>query len=259
VPERNPADAGADIEFIQDVYSQKYADIAADVVCCRHTLEHIGPTGQFMRTLRRTLGDRRNTLLFFELPDFMRVLDEGAFWDIYYEHCTYFTAGSLGRLFRASGFEIDDLYLDYHGQYLIITAYPANGPTSPVFELENDLVSITEAVERFHATCTERITCWQDTIRRLADEGRKVVVWGSGSKGVAFLTTLKLTGPIEYVVDINPYRHGKYMPGTGHEIVAPEFLVDYGPDTVIVMNPVYCDEIQRDLDRLDVKAQLLPV
>ncbi len=259
VPERNPACAGADIRFIQDLYSQKYSDLEADVICCRHTLEHIGPTADFMQTLCRTVGDRKETLLIFELPDVMRVLAEGAFWDIYYEHCTYFTAGSLARLFRASGFEIDDLYLDYDDQYIILTAYPADGPTLPVLDREDDLASLTEAFEQFSPKCSDRIAYWRNTVSRLADERRKVVIWGSGSKGVAFLTTLKLTGLIEYIVDINPYRHGKYMPGTGHEIVSPEFLTGYRPDTIIVMNPVYCDEIQSDLDRLNVKADLLAV
>jgi SAM-dependent methyltransferase len=259
VPSRNPAADISQIKFIQDLYSEKYADLKADVICCRHTLEHIGPTKDFMQTLRRTIGDRKGTLLFFELPDVMRVLNEGAFWDIYYEHCTYFTAGSLARLFRQSGFDIDDLYLDYDGQYLITTAYPADGPTSSVLDREDDLGLLTEAFRQFPGKCAGRIAYWRDMIRNFADEGQKVVIWGSGSKGVAFLTTLKIGELIEYVVDINPYRHGKYMPGSGHQIVSPKFMADYRPDKVIVMNPIYCEEIQHDLDRLNVKAGLLAV
>ena len=187
------------------------------------------------------------------------MLAEGAFWDIYYEHCTYFTAGSLARLFRGSGFEIDDLYLDYDGQYVIITAYPTDRPTLAVLEQENDMELLTKTCEEVSVKCSSGIAYWRNTVSEFVDAGQKVVIWGSGSKGVAFLTTLKLDGMIEYVVDINPYRHGKYMPGTGHEIVSPEFLSDYKPDKVIVMNPIYCDEIQRDIDRLKVKADLLAV
>ena len=75
----------------------------------------------------------------------------------------------------------------------------------------------------------------------------------------AFLTTLKLGEEIEYVVDINPHRQNKYMPGTGQKIVGPEFLADYRPSHIVVMNPIYCKEIQKDLDKLGVKAELLPV
>lgn len=258
VPVRNP-DATSRIEFIQDFYSEKYAHIRADMICCRHTLEHIDHTLEFIRTLRRTIADQRHTLVFFELPDVMRVIREGAFWDIYYEHCSYFSVGSLARLFRASGFEIDELYLDYDGQYVIITAYPTDGPTSPALELENDLELLIWSFEKFAEKCSRQINHWKGTIQQSVVDGQKVVLWGSGSKAVAFLTTLKLKHKIEYIVDINPYKHGKNMPGTGQEIVSPGFLRDYKPDIIIVMNPIYCDEIRKDLDALNIKADLLAV
>ena len=69
----------------------------------------------------------------------------------------------------------------------------------------------------------------------------------------------KLMEEIEYVVDINPYKHGKSLPGTGQEIVSPQFLTKYNPQKIIVMNPVYLDEIQRDIERLGIKADLFVV
>lgn len=259
VPERNPDVTGGKIEFIQDFYSEKHAHLKADVICCRHTLEHIAPTRQFMQTLRQTIGDQKDTLIFFELPDVMRVLGEGAFWDIYYEHCSYFTAGSLARLFRQCGFEVDGLYLDYDGQYLILTAYPAQCQTNMSLDIENDLEQLSTAIKEFRESCSRRIDYWRGTIEQATRQGQKVVIWGSGSKGVAFLTTLKLDNQIEYTVDINPYKQGRNMPGTGQQVVSPKFLKQYRPEKIIIMNPIYCNEIQRDLDNLNVKADLLPV
>ncbi|MDL5502674.1 MAG: hypothetical protein QSU88_05600, partial [Candidatus Methanoperedens sp.] len=89
--------------------------------------------------------------------------------------------------------------------------------------------------------------------------GRRVVLWGGGSKGVAFLTTLNIIDEVEYVVDINPKKNGTYMAGTGQKIVAPEFLIKYKPDIVIVMNPIYCNEIQETLDKIGIIAELKPV
>jgi hypothetical protein len=85
------------------------------------------------------------------------------------------------------------------------------------------------------------------------------VLWGAGSKGVAFLTTLDIRHEIEYAVDINPHKHGTFMAGTGQQIVAPEFLKGYRPDIVIVMNPIYCNEIQRELDRMGIGVEVRPV
>lgn len=259
VPERNPDKTGSRIEFIQDFYSPKYSHLEADVICCRHTLEHIAPTLEFMQEIRKTIADRPDTLVFFELPDVMRVLQEGAFWDIYYEHCSYFTAGSLAGLFGISGFKLDDLYHDYDGQYLIATAYPSRDSICHGGDSDNDMDISNQTVSEFRQKCSQKIDYWLRTIRKFNRDGQRIVIWGSGSKAAAFLTTLKLAEEIEYIVDINPYRHGKYIPGSGHEIVAPRFLKKYKPHKIIVMNPVYCDEIQKELNSLNVNADLLAV
>ncbi len=258
VPQRNPS-KGVDITFIQDLYSEKYMDIKADVVCCRHTLEHIAPTYDFMKLVRSTIGNNNNVLVFYELPDVFRVLQEGAFWDIYYEHCSYFAAGSLIRLFRSTGFTVDDLYLDYNDQYIMITAYPADLQVTEQSPIKDEMKQIISAFENFKTVCSQKLNYWKTLIERTIEEDRKIVIWGGGSKGVAFLTTLNIGDAIEYVVDINPFKQGKFMPGTGQKVVSPEFLVEYQPDKIIIMNPVYCHEIQKDLNRLNIQTQLLAV
>ena len=92
-PERIPAEFRGRVRFIQELYGDQHAGLPADVVLCRHTLEHIAPTREFLPTIRRVIGDRQDVVVLFELPDAVRVLREGAFWDIYYEHCSYFTPG----------------------------------------------------------------------------------------------------------------------------------------------------------------------
>ncbi|MCH8271549.1 MAG: SAM-dependent methyltransferase, partial [Planctomycetes bacterium] len=81
----------------------------------------------------------------------------------------------------------------------------------------------------------------------------------SGSKGVAFLTTLGVTDEIDCVVDINPHREGTFMAGTGHEIVSPESLADHGVDNVIVMNPIYVDEIRGTLSEMGLHPNVVAV
>ena len=83
-------------------------------------------------------------------------------------------------------------------------------------------------------------------------EGKKVVLWGSGSKAVSFLSALDVNNEIEYVVDINPNRQNTYLAMTGQQIVSPMFLIDYKPDVVIVSNEIYREEIYRDLLKLNI-------
>jgi SAM-dependent methyltransferase len=258
-PERIDSDVADRLTWIADFYSERYAHLAADAVVCRHTLEHIAPVGEFMSMVRRAIGDRLDTVVLFELPDVKRVLEEVAFWDVYHEHCSYFSLGSLARLFRRSGFEVLHLELDYDDQYLLIEARPSSTTPAPgePFPVENDLELLSRAVEKY---ATE-VGALRDSRRtRLADlraAGGRAVIWGAGSKGVSFLTNLGLRDEIEYAVDINPYKTGKFMAGTGHEIVAPEFLVGYRPDLVIAMNPIYVDEIRGKLDELGLHPELI--
>jgi ubiquinone/menaquinone biosynthesis C-methylase UbiE len=250
--------AGVDkIRFIRDLYSERYADVPGDVVCCRHTLEHIQPTREFMQMIRRVIGPRHDTLVFLEVPDMTRVLRERAFWDIYYEHCTYLTAGSLARLFRSTGFEIIELVRDFADQYLWITARPTNGTTMPSLEIEDDLEETAADVAMFREQCPRDIRVWRDRIREFAAAGLKPVLWGAGSKAVSLLTTSKIVGEIEYLVDLNPHKHGKFLPGTGHPVIGPEQLRHYQPGIVVAMNPVYVPEIREKLMSLDVRADVV--
>lgn len=258
-PERTPEAFKQRVQFIPDYYGEKFSHVTADVVLCRHTLEHIGRTGEFLRSIRRTIGDRSDTIVLFELPDVTRVLKEGAFWDIYYEHCSYFSPGSLARLFRQSGFDVVELERCYDDQYLLIGARPANGPTAPRLPLEDDLQEMQTLVDSAAQKLPETVEYWRKTILDIKARGGKAVVWIALSKAVAFLTTTGVGDAIEYVVDINPFRQNKFMPGTGQPIVPPDFLAKYRPDYVILMNPIYRNEVQKDLDRMGLKSKLLTV
>ena len=256
---RDASKAAERITFIQDFYSEKYAGYQADFVCCKMTLEHIHPTAEFVSMVRRAIGDRLNTIVFFQIPDVTRILRDCAFEDIYYEHCSYFSAGSLARLFRKCGFDVLHLTTEYDDQYLIIEAKPADPPTLPPLPQENDIEKLKSYVKGFQAKYQSKLLTWQKRLQEIRANDHRVVLWGSGSKAVSFLTTFQVRDGIEYVVDINPYRQGTFMVGTGQEIVAPEFLKEYQPDIVIVMNPVYREEIQQDLNRMGLAPKLLTI
>ena len=239
------------LTFIKDYYSEKYADYHGDMVCCRMTLEHIHKTAKLVSSLRHAIADREDTIVFFQVPDVTRILRECAFEDIYYEHCSYFSPGSLARLFRSCRFDILELKTVYQGQYLIIEAKPAAEQTQPQLPIEEDLQILEKSILNFRERYTAAVQYWYDFMKKVRQERKRTVIWGSGSKGVAFLNSVPNSNFVEYVVDINPYRQGTFMAGTGQAIVAPDYLKQYRPDVVIIMNAVYRKEIQIDLHRLD--------
>jgi hypothetical protein len=248
------------IEFVQDFYSEKYTNVQGDFVCCKMTLEHIFNTAEFVRTIRRSIADRLETILFFQVPNATYVMRDIAFWDIYYEHCSYFSAGSLAYLFEHCGFQVLDVATQYGEQYLTIEARPVRRVGSHNSQaVQQAVLETKQHIGSFIANYPARLAYWRKTLETIRSNSKRAVIWGSGSKGVAFLTTVGVPDLIEYAVDVNPHRHGTFMPGVGVEIVGPTFLRDYRPDAVIVMNPIYCEEIQKDLEKMGLSAQLMPV
>lgn len=244
------------VSFIKEFYSSKHGDIQADCITCRHTLEHIHDTGGFMQTIRASFRETA-PILFFEVPCIVRILDIQAFWDLFYEHCTYLSPGSIARLFRMNGFEVLDMYLEYDSQYLFIEAGPTDGTSDKIHPLEESVEELKEKTKIFVEKINLQLGEWRDRLSRFKAEGKKVVVWGGGSKSVGFLTQFADLGVIEHVVDINPHMTGNYIPGIGIQYVGPEFLDTYSPDVVIVMNSVYMKEIGRSLSERGLHPEML--
>jgi SAM-dependent methyltransferase len=224
------------------------------LVCCRHTLEHIEDPVGFLRSVHGALGPEARAGVFFEVPNADYMLREGAIWDLIYEHCGYFSSSSLTRAFGAAGFRVDRLESTFGNQFLTAHARASNNPAEAGTRADGDFEG---DVGGFREQFEARVAGWNERLRSLQQRGLGAVAWGAGSKGTTFVNMLQPADAIRGVVDINPRKHGKYVPVTGHPIVPPEALRDIRPDAVIVMNPIYGDEIRAKLDELGIQAELL--
>jgi len=211
-----------------------------------------------MTDLRKIIGDN-DTIVFFEVPNVGYTLEYLGIWDLIYEHRSFFSKGSLAFLFKACGFSIYNLAETYNGQFLCIEAAPeVPDKLSPDPNTECiDNMKMGYDVKKFAETFWATIETWQKKVKMIEQSGQRAILWGAGSKGVTFLNMIGKTNQIEYVIDINPRKQGKYIPGTGQKILSPEFLREYRPDIAIVMNPIYKNEIQQVLDRLGLSTRLM--
>jgi hypothetical protein len=258
-------DPDLDITFVRDLFDETTVTDVPDLVCCRHVLEHLADPLTMLRRVRRAVEANPGCVLYLEVPNAEFTFTDSGVWDIIYQHCTYFSAASLERVVRAAGFDVVALDASFGGQFLSLDAVPAgHGVASDVDldDLDADLAgAVRGTVERltpFGAHHLDAVAAWRDRLAGWAGRGRTVALWGAGAKGVTFLNVVA-GDHISAVVDVNLRKHGTFLAGTGHRVLAPAELPDIGPDVVVVMNEMYLDEIRADLAQLGIGAEVIAV
>lgn len=259
------AKVSPEVTVVSEFYSESHGDHPADLIICRHVLEHIDQSGAFLEMLRGIVGER-SIPLFFEVPNGLWTLRDGGLWDVIYEHCGYFTPTSLTAAFERCGFEGLAISEVFGGQFLTIDARPVDGAepsTDAASFLDDAQRSTLQAyVDSFQALHTAAVDRWRTELGELRAAGKRAALWGAGSKGVTFLNVVAAATDettISHVVDINPRKHGMHVAGSGQQIVGPEDLTAAPPDVVIVMNPNYVDEISATLTGLGIDATVTTV
>lgn len=246
-----------DVTILQDYFGESPLPWTADFVCCRQALEHIQFPTDFLEEIRQSIGEQEATAVFFEVPNSLYTLRDLGIWDLIYEHCSYFWAGSLQQSFELAGFNVLQIAEAFEQQFLCIEAFPSKKEQSMNAVRSPDLDGIKRWVTIFEEAYQKKVNLWTDRLSDMKKDGRRAVVWGGGSKGITFLNILETYGNIEYVVDVNPQKQGKFIPGTGHEIVCPKVLIKDEPEMVILMNTIYREEVAAMLRQLGVNAQIL--
>lgn len=243
------------LQVVLDYYSEQYADRQADFVCCRHVLEHIDTPREFLSRVRRSIGPRLETVVFFEVPNVLYTLRDMGIWDLIYEHVSYFSAHSLAHLFVNCGFDVYAVQETYGGQFLTIEARPASTPLGTLHAPVNDLAVMAADAQAFAQRYAEKVAEWTAQLAHLQAQQKRAVVWGAGSKGVTFLNVLR-PASVEYAVDLNPRKHGMFVAGTGQRILPPDSVQGYNPHVVLVMNPLYESEIRATLESFGLWPEL---
>ncbi len=248
------------LTFVKDFYSEKYSNYQGDLVCSRYVLEHIENPVEFLKTIRRSIGDKQDAIVYFEVPNVYLILEKMSVWDIIYEHCLYFSPGSLAYIFEMCGFKVNNVKETYGNQFVCIEAAPiCDGKNEFLYNRDVDQEKIIKMVEAFKLNSQKKMEIWHSQIQTIEKEKKRTILWGAGAKSVSFLNIFKNEKAIQYVVDINPNKHGKYIAGTGQKIVPPEFIREFKPDSVLIMNPIYKEEIRLEIKKMIGDVELLVV
>jgi SAM-dependent methyltransferase len=209
-----------------------------DVVICRHVIEHVADPAALLGALRRTLDDSPGARLYFETPCVEWILRNRVIWDVFYEHCSYFSAGSLAFAFERAGFIVASVRRVFAGQYLWLEAVPAASHRAYA-PSPGGFPELAQAFAQDYEPLVDR---WRQTIQTAAAQG-KVAVWGAGAKGVTFANVVDPDAALlDCAIDLNPNKQGRFVPGTGHPIVEPSVAALRGVRSALLMNPNYAHE-----------------
>lgn len=235
--------AGARIEWIRDYYDpERYAGLDPDFVASLSVFEDFHEPAAFLRAFRRTL--RPEARLYFEVWNAWHAFENEETWSIHYEQCNLFGPESLAGIFARTGYEVLDRGSSYEGdQYAWVEASPAGSPGAAPGRARGP-GELPEPLARFAARHQSNVDRWSHRLAEHAAAGRRVILWGSGAKGITFLNVVPGAAAILAVADINPDRQRRFIPGTGHAIVPPESLPDLRPDVAILTNALYEREIR---------------
>jgi hypothetical protein len=149
------------------------------------------------------------------------------------------------------------MYFGFEGQMLSIESRVA-GHRRPAVEHPPELVAPARCAH-FQARFQRLRDDWNSQLRAWRRAGKRLALWGAGTKGVMFLNTVEEARTIDLVFDVNPRKHGRHVSGSGQTIASPEALASQRPDVVLFMNPAYVSEIRARVLADCPACEILPV
>lgn len=234
----NESEFDGRLQFVTRYYDFESAGVPADVVVCRHVIEHVPRPLDLLHNIKKALAHARGARVFFETPCVEWILRNQVIWDFFYEHCSYFSKSSLTTAFEVAGFEVKSVTHVFAGQYLWLEAtLPRLTPAGA-----RPAEGIATLAKVFARAEEDLMHAWKKKIQSLAQAG-KVALWGAGAKGVTFANMIDSDRRwIDSIVDLNPSKQGHFVPGTGHPIISHRDLITRGVTSVVLMNPNYFEE-----------------
>ena len=229
----------------------------ADLIVANNVLAHVPDIHDFVAGLKIALS--KTGTITIEFPHLYNLLKFNQFDTIYHEHYSYLSMIALEKLFQEYSLCIYDVEeIATHGGSLRVYATHQNRVgvdlerSEEVLKLRNKEIEFGLNKLKTYEDFSERVANIRITsrncIQKLKDDNKKIFAYGAAAKGTIFLNYCNIgSDMIDFIVDINPHKQDKLMPGVKIPIIAPELIQEHKPDYILILPWNIKEEIMNQL------------
>lgn len=232
--------------------------VRADVIHGNNVLAHVADTNGFVSGIKLLLKETGVAVI--EAPYLKPLIDHCEFDTIYHEHLCYFSVSALDKLFRRHGLYLNEIkHLSIHGGSLRLYVEPQENVGASVVDALAEEAQLGMTSTRYFEDFSKKVDGvkqgLQELLKELKGQGKTIAAYGAAAKGATLINYIDIgTDLVDFVVDRNVHKQGKYMPGQKIPILPPEALLEKKPDYVLLLAWNFADEIREQQSEYEAQG-----